>query len=441
MALTACGSGPPASIEALPADLPRFESKGQPIGVARANSDIARDILDLMFQLESGERVDRLLKYDRPVRVYLNSPSIATYQPEIDNLLSRLRREARIDIAQTANRPEAQIFIEAVPRRSIQRAFPGAACFIIPGVRSWAEFRSPPPGANLRWSRQLALGPTTVFIPSDSTPQDTRDCLHEEIAQALGPANDLFRIHDSIFNDDNFHSVLTPFDMIVLRALYSDRLTNGMTRDEVAQRLPGILSAINAKGRNARAVPQSPDTKAWKRLIERALDRRNSRGQRRAAADRSIDMAGQMNPTDHRLGLAILTLGRIEARNNPERAADLFRSAQSQFDAQFGRDNIRSAHVAIHLSLDALRRGNPETAAAIARFYQPRAAKAENAVILSGLLAIEAEALRLAGNIEDARQKRITSLKWARYAFGDRQGVIARAQAEIADYAKGNAEQ
>ncbi len=44
-----------------------------------------------------------------------------------------------------------------------------------------------------------------------------RDCLHEELAQALGPLNDLYRLSNSVFNDDNFHSVLTGFDMEMLR--------------------------------------------------------------------------------------------------------------------------------------------------------------------------------------------------------------------------------
>ena len=48
-----------------------------------------------------------------------------------------------------------------------------------------------------------------VFLPADAAPQELRDCLHEEIAQALGPLNDLYRLPDSIFNDDNVHTVLT----------------------------------------------------------------------------------------------------------------------------------------------------------------------------------------------------------------------------------------
>lgn len=46
-----------------------------------------------------------------------------------------------------------------------------------------------------------------MFIPNDTSAQEIRDCLNEELAQALGPLNDLYRLSDSVFNDDNMHTV------------------------------------------------------------------------------------------------------------------------------------------------------------------------------------------------------------------------------------------
>lgn len=432
--LGACSDTIPQGSLTLPPDLPRFAMKPQSLGVARSNSDIARDFLDLTFGLENGDALPQLLKYEAPVRVALNNPSIAVYRPEIDGLLRRLRQEAKVDIALTNTPGEAQIFIEAIPRRFIQRVFPGAACFIIPGVRSWEEFRRPQGPVNMRWSLQETLGPTTVFIPSDSTPQDTRDCLHEEIAQALGPANDLFRIPETVFNDDNFHSILTPFDMLVLRALYQPELSSGMSAAQVALELPYILDRINPKGRGLAPKRASDDTKLWKSTITRAMDRNRSRSERRTAARTAIELGSAMQPTDHRLGLAVLTLGRLETRENPQKAAGLFETADTQFRNQFGPRNVRSAHVAIHRALLALRAGEPQQAVQIARAYQDVAEAAENAVVFSGLLAIEAEALRVMDQTSAAREARLKSLRWARYAFGDNDGTIAKAQAEIAAF-------
>lgn len=433
--LAACGELPNAPVAALPDDLPRFEARVQPRGVARSNLDIAEDFLDLTFALEGGEILPRLLKYRGPITVALRSPGLSTYNPEISALLARFRSEAGIDIRQTTSAATANIHITAVSRATISRAFPGAACFIVPGVTSWAEFRNPLGGRNqILWSRQEELNVVSIFIPSDSTPQDTRDCLHEELAQALGPANDLYRLADSVFNDDNLHSILTPFDMLVLRALYDPALQPGMTRSEVASALPAILNRINPRGRAIAPARRAPETRRWKDAIETGLDRRRNRTARLNGAQRAINLASIMDPTDHRLGLALLTQGRILARNDPKTAAAAFNAAYAQFTGVAGKADIRAAHVALHLSLFALRDGRLDDAVRLARRHIPIARKAENAVVLSGLLAIEAEAHLAAGDLVRAKKTRLESLAWARYAFGDEEGLIAKAQAQIAAF-------
>ena len=82
-----------------------------------------------------------------------------------------------------------------------------------------------------------------------------RDCLHEEFAQALGPLNDLYRLPNSVFNDDNVHTVLTSFDMLILKITYAPSLKSGMSRTQVQARLPAILKKlIHAEPRSALAI-------------------------------------------------------------------------------------------------------------------------------------------------------------------------------------------
>lgn len=57
-------------------------------------------------------------------------------------------------------------------------------------------------------------------------------CLHEEIAQGLGLANDSPQARPSIFNDNEEFALLTPQDELMLRILYDPRLTPGMTADQ-----------------------------------------------------------------------------------------------------------------------------------------------------------------------------------------------------------------
>lgn len=433
--LAACTEMPSRAVTEVPTDTFRFPVEDRPTGVARSNLDLTEDFLDLTFRLENGERLPRLLKYSGPVRIALRSPGLATYEPELTGLVGRIRREAKIDIALTEAPNDAQVHVWAVSRASISRVFPGAACFIVPGVTSWEEFRNPPGGRQTtQWSSLQQLSVTSIFIPSDSTPQDTRDCLHEEMAQALGTANDLYRLPDTVFNDDNFHSVLTPFDMMMLRTLYDPSLPAGISRSEAQPQVLSILNRINPGGQSLARGQRAPASAFWKSTIEDALNRRKGNRARKAAAVRAVTLAQGMSPPDHRLGLSLLTLGRILAPKDLPAAKALFERAYSSYEAAPGASDVHLAHVSLHLALVALKEGDLERAIELADQHAPAARKAENAVVLSGLLAIKSEALLASGRVDTARSARIDSLAWARYAFGDTDGNIARAQAQIAAY-------
>lgn len=413
----------------------RFPTRNLPRGVARSNATLAEDFLDLTFALESGQPLQRLLRYEHPVKVVMRSADLAPYQRDLQYLLSRLRSEAGVAITQTSNPAEADIHIEAVPSREIQRVYPGAACFIVPGETNWTEFRRKSRRARLRWSEQATLGKTAIFLPSDSTPQDVRDCLHEEIGQALGPANDIYRLPDTVFNDDNFHSILTPFDMLMLRALYNPSLRSGMSKRAVASRILPILNEINPKGRGIGQRARAPSSSEWKVAIETAMTRSNSIATRRNAANRAVRIAAEMTPQDHRLGVALLTRGRLSLHSDTSKSTDDFTKAYTLFRRQLGQNDVRTAQAGLHLSLVALAAKEFDTVESVVERSVDSALQGQNAVLASGLFAVQSEALIGLGRQSAAREARLDSLKWARLAFGDVNGVIASAQAKLEDFA------
>ena len=59
-------------------------------------------------------------------------------------------------------------------------------------------------------------------------------CIHEELAQGLGLANDSPAARPSIFNDDEEFGLLTTHDEFLLRMLYDPRLRVGMSEAEAA---------------------------------------------------------------------------------------------------------------------------------------------------------------------------------------------------------------
>ena len=126
----------------------------------------------------------------------------------------------------------------------------------------------PAPGRHQLVAAAHARATWRIFLPNDASPQEARDCLHEELAQAIGPLNDLYRLPDSVFNDDNVHTVLTGFDMLILRAYYAPELRSGMTRAQVAAKLPAILSRYNPAGDNLSPVHASETPRAWINAIQ-----------------------------------------------------------------------------------------------------------------------------------------------------------------------------
>jgi hypothetical protein len=59
-------------------------------------------------------------------------------------------------------------------------------------------------------------------------------CIHEELAQGLGLANDSPEARPSIFNDDDEFALLTRQDELLLKMLYDSRLRPGMSAEEAA---------------------------------------------------------------------------------------------------------------------------------------------------------------------------------------------------------------
>ncbi len=424
LGLASCTAGGPGGADRLegmtdvasrqmvvPSDLPPMKAfaSSRTTGPSRPNSEIAGDFLDLAFQLESGRTLPVLSRF------------------ELARLLTRLRIEAGIDIrlGGPEGRP-ASITVEVIEKAELQRLVPHAACFVAPNVSSWGEYKRLRHSTRTDWTRLTTRERMAVFLPGDVSPQEMRDCLHEEIAQALGPVNDLYRLPDSVFNDDNFHTVLTGFDMLVLRAYYAPELASGMTRDEVKAVLPGLLARLNpAGGPGGSNTAVRPTPRAWKTAIETALSGAGPMTDRRHAATAAVAIARTQGWHDTRLAFSLFALGRLNLGHNSDVALAAFREAEAIYGAA-GATHLQAAHMGVQLAAHALSLGNAETAIAIADRHIAPVMQAENAALLATLLMIKAEGLDHLGRDTEAQLVRLDSLGWARYGFGSDAEVGAR---------------
>lgn len=398
----------------------------------RSNAAIAQDFLDLAFQMESGRSLPYMTRFEGPITVRVTGPAPASLEPDLAALLARLRREAGIGIHRVAADAPASVTIEFLPRSQLQRLVPQAACFVAPRVSSWEDFRQSRRSGEVDWTTLPVRQWVAIFIPGDVSPQEVRDCLHEELAQAIGPLNDLYRLPDSVFNDDNFHTVLTGFDMLILRAYYAPELHNGTTRDEAARVLPQLLARLNPRGeRIGGSDLMSPTPRAWIDAIEAALGPGTAPSQRVAAARSAVEIARTQGWRDTRLAFSLFAFGRLAlGQNNGETSLAAFLEA-GQIYAAHPVTRVQSAHVAMHIAAFALSAGQPDTAVLIIDDHLDDVQNGENAALLASMLLMKAEALDMLGWTKEAAAIRRDALGWARYGFGSENEVRER-MAEIA---------
>jgi hypothetical protein len=398
----------------------------------RNNGDIARDFLELSFNMESGRPLPTLTRFEGPITVRTSGQVPGSAATDLARLLQRFRNEAGLNVSEVATGP-ASINIEFVPRAAIKATYANVACFTVPRVASWAEFQAGRNNGTLNWATLTQRDRTSIFIPADSSAQEVRDCLHEETAQAMGPVNDLYRLTDSVFNDDNFNTTLTGFDMTILRAYYAPELRSGMTQSEVAAKLPAILSRINPTGNAATAHPQSKTPRFWINTIQVALGGGNASA-RVKAARQALATAHAQGWTDGRLAFSYFALGRITLASDPNTAIAAFSEAGRIYRSLPGGE-IHAAHVDMQLAAYALSRGEADKAIQLVDRTLPAVAAGENASLMATLMLVKSEALAMKGQRADAAAVRIDSQGWARYGFGSDAQINARA-AEISALAR-----
>ena len=401
----------------------------RPIPPMRANAEMVNDLLELGFYMESGREIPQFSRFEGPVQVVVRNSPHALAEADLDRLLARLRNEAGIRITRApgnaARDGENLITVEYVQRRTMRAVVPGAACFVVPNVASWDEFAANRRSPTIDWTRVSLRTRAAVFVPFDTTPQEIRDCLHEEIAQALGPLNDLFRLTDSVFNDDNFQTTLTGFDMLVLRVWNAPDLQPGMTRDQVAARLPTVFNRLNPAGRRSPGPIPERSPRAWVLAVEQALSGENTAGQRRESAMRALSLARAQGWADARMALSLMIIARLAPRDQGEAALMALLTA-AEIYRQLPGGEVHAAHLDMNLAVQALASGQFDLVLELTARARPMAQRTENAALLASLGFLRAEALAQLGRNDEAERIRLDSMPAARYGFGSETAARAR---------------
>ncbi|MEZ5913707.1 MAG: DUF2927 domain-containing protein [Paracoccaceae bacterium] len=97
----------------------------------RPNSEIARDFLDLSFQMESGRTLDVMSRFEGPITLRMIGTAPASVESDLNALLGRLKAEAGLTITRVGSDEPAAITVEfcrAGRCRSWCRRRPASSC-------------------------------------------------------------------------------------------------------------------------------------------------------------------------------------------------------------------------------------------------------------------------------------------------------------------------
>ena len=444
VALAACapalgpgGRGAPDRVApALPGPLPDIAGYGAAVGaqpIPWTSGALVEDFIELTFDAEWGLRTRRLRKWEGPVRISLIGDELSAYADHARGVAARLDAATgpHLAVYLSPRDPTAEIVFRSAPLREMRRVAPGANCFFVPFSGDWTAFREARRAGGATWANAKALEAVTVFIPSFAAPHDIRTCLEEEAAQALGPRNDLFRLSDSIFNDDAAHLRLTSFDALMLRTLYDPDLKAGMTRDAARKAARRVLAKENAgfgeRPRLATAGDREHDELRARSTAARGLK------ERAEAAARLLRAMKAAPAPDHRLAEAHAMNAYIAYEaERPQDAIAGFQAAERHLIAIAAPDDVRLAIIRGSLAAVLKREGKARAALAKLDLAIPVLAANAHDGHLAQALRWRAACLHQLGERDAARRAARDALAWATYVYGRNSFEVATSRREFA---------
>ena len=211
------------------------------------DAQIAEGFFKIAFgaELAVAGRVDRIRKYDKPVRVHAQSRARPDRRRQVADAVADIgARIEHLDIAMTDDPRAADVAVTLVRDRDLAptiRAFYGRG-----RARQIQRTLEPQCLSGFRKDAQYRIVHSDVIIVVDAGDFIFYDCVYEEMLQALGPINDDSSVPWSMFNDDVEKGFFDVYDQYLLNILYDPRIRPGMIREEVRALLPQVLPSTRA---------------------------------------------------------------------------------------------------------------------------------------------------------------------------------------------------
>jgi hypothetical protein len=220
-----------------------------------ADAEITEGFFKVAFgaEMQLQGRVDRIRKYDVPVRIYVENRAKPDRRAQVASVIEDIgSRVANLDIAVTDDRDAANVVVTLVRDRDLSRTvreFYGRE-----RARQIQRSLEPQCLSGFRKDESYRIQRSEVILVVDAGDFIFYDCVYEELLQALGPINDDSSVPWTMFNDDVQMGFFDLYDQYILNILYHPRIRPGMTREEARAVLPEILPAVRASVETANGI-------------------------------------------------------------------------------------------------------------------------------------------------------------------------------------------
>jgi hypothetical protein len=238
------------------AEIPAVAARRRAEKKTFTDAEIIEGFLKTAFGAEYhlAGRVDRIRKYDVPVRVFADG-SRADRKAQLATVIADIaKRVQHLDIAVTDRREDANVSVKLVRDRDLYRTI--AAYYGNERAREIKHSLDPQCLSGFRKNEKMEIEHSDVILTVDSGDFIFLDCAYEELLQSLGPINDTSAVPWTMFNDKVSMGFFDIYDQYILNLLYDPRIKAGMTVREVNALLPEILPAVRAWVRDVNNLPE-----------------------------------------------------------------------------------------------------------------------------------------------------------------------------------------
>jgi hypothetical protein len=242
--LTAIAFDVVACVPGASAEIPAIASRQRAEKKTFTDGQIADGFFKTAFGAEYhlAGRVDRIRKYERPVRVFADGNG-AERKAQLAKVVADIgRRVQHLDIAMAENSEGANVVVKLVRDRDLHRTI---TTFY--GSERAGEIKTsldPQCLSGFRKNDNYEIEHSDVILTIDNGDFTFLDCAYEELLQSLGPINDTTSVPWTMFNDNVSMGFFDVYDQYILNVLYDPRIKAGMSVAEVKGLLPEVLADV-----------------------------------------------------------------------------------------------------------------------------------------------------------------------------------------------------